>query len=152
MRAFAAKQIEAEAKAVNENAMADVIGDDMLHAVPASWVAMEARMLELETRLLNLESPPPSPVTKEETITATMVGGTFNCPECGLRITSPAMIKTQGLKSGGYYEHPFDEAPRLNGGKCRLIGRKFESPSVVLKMITPKPVAPKVDIQETIGV
>lgn len=110
------------------------------------------RVTELESKLLNLTGPPPPSATAPtETIAATMVGGTFNCPECGLRITSPAMISTQGLQTGGYYEHPFDEAPRLSGKKCRLIGQKFKSPVVLLEFVKVAP-PKKLDVQETIGV
>jgi hypothetical protein len=89
------------------------------------------RVLELERIVRVLTPAAPADV---ETISATMVG-----------------ISTQGMKATGYYEHPFEDAPRLKNQKCRLIGRKFESPIVTLKVITPKP-APKLDVQETIGV
>lgn len=112
---------------------------------------LTARVTELESKLLNLTGPHPPSAATPQTIAATMVGGIFNCPECGLRITSPALIATQGLKTGGYYEHPFDDSPRLAGGKCRLIGKKFKSPIVHLEFV-PVVAPKKVDIQETIGV
>lgn len=112
--------------------------------------SLEARVRTMEAQLKNLMDVP-KPAVHTETIAATMVGGIFNCPECGLRITSPALIATQGLKTGGYYEHPFDDSPRLAGGKCRLIGKKFKSPIVHLEFV-PVVAPKKVDIQETIGV
>jgi len=71
-------------------------------------------------------------------LSAQMVGGIFNCPECGLRITGPS---TTSMK-GSLYEHPFDESPQLGGKKCRLIGKKFKSPVVFLEFAPAKPSSP----------
>lgn len=97
---------------------------------------LESRLTMLEVQLsLLLERPEPSAALAEETIQATMVGSHFNCPECGLRITTPALIATQGKLTGGYYEHPFGGSPRLGDMPCRLMGKKFYSPVVTLKLV-----------------
>lgn len=97
---------------------------------------LESRLTMLEAQLLRLlEKPAPSDAPAEEIIQATMVGSHFNCPECGLRIATPALIATQGKLTGGYYEHPFGGSPRLGDVPCRLMGRKFYSPVVTLKLV-----------------
>lgn len=80
--------------------------------------------------------------TAENGISAQMVGGTFNCPECGLRIQGPSLTAQIG-KNQGYYEHPFDDAPRLAGQKCRLKGVKFKPPVIFLESVTPLPLTDK---------
>ncbi len=71
-------------------------------------------------------------------IRATMVGGQFNCPECGLRISGTSM-PVQG--QGSVYEHSFDDSPRLSGAgrdpKCRLKGMKFRAPVIELQFVNP---------------
>lgn len=99
-------------------------------------VRLESRLNMLEAQLSQLLANPQPPSTVAgETIEATMVGTHFNCPECGLRITTPAMIATQGKLTGGYYEHPFGGSPRLGDMPCRLMGKKFYSPVVTLKLV-----------------
>ena len=105
---------------------------------------LETRMRTLEARLMAFElqadallnAPPATqPEVSEDSIQATMVGAHFNCPECGLRITTPALIATQGRMTGGYYEHPFGGSPRLGDQPCKLMGKKFYSPVVTLKFV-----------------
>lgn len=116
---------------------------------------MEARVAKLSSRMDDLEilllsnpqaspeAPPVPPVMAEPApgIDATMVGGMFNCPECGLRIIGPSLTAIQGAK-GAYYEHPFEESPKLQGQKCRLIGQKFKSPVIRLEMVNPQALTP----------
>lgn len=68
-------------------------------------------------------------------ISTQMVGGVFDCPVCGLRIQGPSMT----AQKGGFYEHPFGEAPKLGGKQCELKGVKFKPPVVFLQFATPRP-------------
>lgn len=102
--------------------------------------SMYSRLRELEARLdLHVNAEPVASLTAPTStgLAVTMVGGIFNCPECGLRFNAPALITT---KSGnaGFYEHSFDESPKLAGKKCRLSGIKFKSPVVFLEFVNPE--------------
>lgn len=68
-------------------------------------------------------------------IQAHMIGATFNCPLCDLRITGPSLTGQKGV----LYEHPFDDSPKLSGQKCKLKGQKFTSPVIYLQFATPQP-------------
>lgn len=82
--------------------------------------------------------------TSENGISAQMVGAQFNCPICGLRIIGPSLTAEVG-KNKGFYEHPFDDSPRLSGKKCELKGMKMKSPVVFLEFVTPRPLTAKVE-------
>lgn len=97
---------------------------------------LEARVRMLEAQITQAKTPAEQTGKVPEGIYATMVGGMFNCPECGLRINGPSLTAVQGSKSA-YYEHPFGEAPKLNNQRCRLIGVKFKSPIVLLEFVNP---------------
>jgi predicted RNA-binding Zn-ribbon protein involved in translation (DUF1610 family) len=68
-------------------------------------------------------------------VTAQLIGGTFNCPECGLRIAGPSMTGQQNA----LYEHPFGESAKLSGQQCRLKGQKFKAPVIYLEAVKPLP-------------
>ncbi len=99
--------------------------------------AVEAQIEELTTirETQPVHDPGPAPVSGSG-IDATMVGGMFNCPECGLRIDGPSLTAIQGSMSSNY-AHPFGDSPKLSGQKCRLIGQKFKSPIVHLEFVNP---------------
>lgn len=110
-------------------------------AVMPDLMTLAGRVAALELKLAQAEEPqrpqlPPRDLMPFQGINATMVGGIFNCPECGLRIVGPSMTAVQGSK-GAFYEHPFEESPKLNNQKCRLIGVKFKSPIVQLEFVNP---------------
>jgi len=74
-------------------------------------------------------------------IQALMIGATFNCPICDLRIIGPSLTGQKGV----LYEHPFDDSPKLSGRKCELKGQKFKSPVVYLQFATPRPLTGKTE-------
>lgn len=77
----------------------------------------------------------------ENGIQAEMIGATFNCPLCGLRIIGPSLTGQKGV----LYEHPFDDSPKLSGQKCELKGQKFKSPVVYLQFAKPRPLTGKTE-------
>jgi hypothetical protein len=73
----------------------------------------------------------------EEGMEAVLVGGQFNCPDCGNRLDNPGM---GGMKSG-LYEHNYQSSVQLSGVQCKRIGQKFRPPVVFLRLAPPKAAA-----------
>lgn len=104
-----------------------------------AWLALSEKVAKLESAVSALQNVPPAQSYPGDygALEAIMVGGEFNCPECGLRINGPSRTSTQGTKSA-FYEHPYTESPKLSGKQCRLIGQKFQSPIVRLQFVNPQ--------------
>ena len=111
---------------------------------PVTRDLMFTEIRELETRLLTMlqssvDELKQAPAIRSNGITAVVIGGEFNCPKCGLRLSAPAKITQVGKQHPGLYEHPFDESPKLGGKKCILMGFKFKAPVIFLESTKPLP-------------
>ena len=112
--------------------------------LPVTRGLLATEIRELETRLLTMlqssvDELKQAPAIRSNGIPAVVIGGEFNCPKCGLRLSAPAKITQVGKQHPGLYEHPFDESPKLGGKKCILMGFKFKAPVIFLESTKPLP-------------